>query len=683
MRLGAEGCDEEGGTATQIQIHYFAIGGNAANSSHQHNMGTAEETNATKPATTRHQNIHNLPLKEHLKLLAAFKQLRTCVQDGGPGVMHSTSAELGEDVPPPYSKEDDHANQATSSSSGSPQQQQQSSATGTSLPPQLDDTSNADKEARWTELLTRALIRFDRWLHLLIADASRGQAPRMQLTDLHLEPFKEHPIKDKGPFLSAAPLPARLLPPLDVALIWHCYMLNPARFIDDSMRIDHLRVLAGFQFPMRDVAAKLVHTENGFEYQVPHETIGLFEMKLQMPFDPFAAMRVSTSVLVDCPSPTCTGRTSMDYSELTRNPDWSTKCECCLQQINNNTCKGGRLFSDLESWCASTDMDRSGFRLRGGTFSPRDARPFFKDPFNPLLDRLFANKRTRTPLNADLHNVATWTPDEDVLGIIKSGNRSPGEIFSTSLDIIHMADVLRNAAVQVVPTKLFSATKRLEIVRVRTDMLMRYYIDSHPLTDFSLDLITAARRQESFIDEMKHLGWLDDGPSNDDLQNAMTRYKKWLRLLSLYPSYFLSPTLDIDLIWHTHQLSHVYYTDCYLILGRFLDHDDRVEKGDLKLAFQKTTDLWRKQYKQPYSLCGCCRHDSTFYRVTDTIKAKLKVKGKSKDAEAHDVIVNSRDRPDHPSVHNAVNIVGYTEEDTAKDEKKVTATATAHENAFG
>jgi hypothetical protein len=40
----------------------------------------------------------------------------------------------------------------------------------------------------------------------------------------------------------------------------------------------------------------------------------------------------------------------------------------------------------------------------------------------------------------------------------------------------------------------------------------------------------------------------------------------------------LVPTLDVDLIWHTHMLSPLdYRDDCQAILGRVLSHDAQME----------------------------------------------------------------------------------------------------------
>ncbi|KAH7907153.1 hypothetical protein BJ138DRAFT_532838 [Hygrophoropsis aurantiaca] len=55
------------------------------------------------------------------------------------------------------------------------------------------------------------------------------------------------------------------------------------------------------------------------------------------------------------------------------------------------------------------------------------------------------------------------------------------------------------------------------------------------------------------------------------------------------PASFFVPTLDIDLAWHTHQLmAKEYQNDCATLVGRYVDHDNKVEEGHLATAFDIT-----------------------------------------------------------------------------------------------
>ena len=59
------------------------------------------------------------------------------------------------------------------------------------------------------------------------------------------------------------------------------------------------------------------------------------------------------------------------------------------------------------------------------------------------------------------------------------------------------------------------------------------------------------------------------------------------------PDAFFVPTLDIDLAWHTHQLSGPKYnSDCLQLIGRFVDHNDKVEEVHLADAFDVTCRAW-------------------------------------------------------------------------------------------
>ena len=49
-------------------------------------------------------------------------------------------------------------------------------------------------------------------------------------------------------------------------------------------------------------------------------------------------------------------------------------------------------------------------------------------------------------------------------------------------------------------------------------------------------------------------------------------YYRFLDLMAVSTGSFFVPTLDIDLVWHTHQLMAPQYTqDCKKFIGRFLD----------------------------------------------------------------------------------------------------------------
>ena len=123
-----------------------------------------------------------------------------------------------------------------------------------------------------------------------------------------------------------------------------------------------------------------------------------------------------------------------------------------------------------------------------------------------------------------------------------------------------------------------------------------FLIDRPALT---VDLFRSARRNEDFPR-------LDDA----DLGEAIDRYVRFLILCAKHPNRPLSPTKDIDLVWHLHMLSpRGYVRDCEMIFGEVLDHDGGFGAGDeepeLRRVFAETADLWALEYAEPYVGDSC------------------------------------------------------------------------------
>lgn len=80
----------------------------------------------------------------------------------------------------------------------------------------------------------------------------------------------------------------------------------------------------------------------------------------------------------------------------------------------------------------------------------------------------------------------------------------------------------------------------------------------------------------------------------------------FLDLMNAHPFKMVSPTLDIDLAWHTHQLHGAAYgVDTRAVVGRFVDHDDAIVDVLLRDAYDVTSNLWAERFHTAYSGCGC------------------------------------------------------------------------------
>lgn len=129
-------------------------------------------------------------------------------------------------------------------------------------------------------------------------------------------------------------------------------------------------------------------------------------------------------------------------------------------------------------------------------------------------------------------------------------------------------------------------------------------VKDNATTDGSL--IAAVNRQESFVDKMHAQLWIRSPAVEGTLQRAIDRYHKFTQLFQLYPDTVLVPTLDIDLAWHTHQCSAAQYRRAMINgTGRFINHDDRIDRPVLDTGLEKTRRLFRIRFGQEYLCCNC------------------------------------------------------------------------------
>ncbi|KAL6233048.1 hypothetical protein BDW75DRAFT_216110 [Aspergillus navahoensis] len=124
--------------------------------------------------------------------------------------------------------------------------------------------------------------------------------------------------------------------------------------------------------------------------------------------------------------------------------------------------------------------------------------------------------------------------------------------------------------------------------------------------ELSIPLVNNVERQCVFVDKMHAHRWIRSPAVAGTLRRAIDRYDNFLHLFRLYPSQFLVPTLDIDLVWHTHQCSAAKYrTSVTRRVGRFINHEDKIGRGSLDDGFTNAEQWYRLQYGAQYQVCLC------------------------------------------------------------------------------
>ncbi|KAI1014633.1 hypothetical protein LB503_004108 [Fusarium chuoi] len=124
-------------------------------------------------------------------------------------------------------------------------------------------------------------------------------------------------------------------------------------------------------------------------------------------------------------------------------------------------------------------------------------------------------------------------------------------------------------------------------------------------SELAKQLRDAVIRQASFVDKMNSFMWLRSPALEGTIRRAITRYQNFCKLLKISKTTVV-PTLDIDLVWHTHQCTAKHYGQAMKVLtGKFVNHDDTIEKPQLGDGFGETRRLYRVYFGQEYRSCGC------------------------------------------------------------------------------
>ena len=92
----------------------------------------------------------------------------------------------------------------------------------------------------------------------------------------------------------------------------------------------------------------------------------------------------------------------------------------------------------------------------------------------------------------------------------------------------------------------------------------------------------------------------------DTMERLIVKYRRFIDIMVANPTHMAVPTLDVDLAWHTHQLSpQSYYGSTTTKASKFIDHDDKVSEDKLNTAFEWTSKTYQERYNDVYSECTC------------------------------------------------------------------------------
>ncbi|KAK0243464.1 hypothetical protein EDD85DRAFT_762579 [Armillaria nabsnona] len=441
-----------------------------------------------------------------------------------------------------------------------------------------------DKECRWSWFVGLAVERFERWC-------------------------KELTSADEMDFAN------QCLPPVDVIMVWHAYLLNPAYF---RVRVTGSRTWHAYLTLFPRVRADRAYQEQTcytIDSPPSDARVQTWLQKTHVPYDPFESAIVLTDREIACPQ--CLKKVNVRLAD--------SNSTGYLQQDFRSRCTGCRLMITKENLA-----------------------------FHKLVKDLVGTNAVLACVPA----VVTFFPLTDTLKfakVIKTG------ILEISPRAFPKGDAKTEEewVVKIQKQMDYSMEQIQRAIGPRMRMLSRIMSAYEDDKIFSLDLIGAVLRQGSFVDKMHKLGWTEPNffSSSEDevaLKHCTARYHAFLNLMSSSPASFFVPTLDIDLVWHTHQLmARQYSRECLEHVRRFADHDDKVAENRLSRAFDITCRAWQDRFGIPYTHCGCPLPGDTIGQRLSRLVSVHKQSG----PPTH--LVPPPDRSDllaatHPSDHNAV-----------------------------
>lgn len=414
-----------------------------------------------------------------------------------------------------------------------------------------------NKDQAWVVFVNRAVHRFYVWAS---ATWSRG-----------------------SPGLNEA-----IIPPLDVVMVWHSYLLNPQAYYEDSQRMDtkYCANLQTIQSMPLTLVSSLIDVQTLEAFPPSTERQSFWETTTSLPFAPPLVTGFSDVITLDCPL--CLQKNHQvkwisDDEKGFAQPGFEYTCDTCHDVFNKSNVGVRRFTEEVTRRRAGEKVYLSETLLepRTGKVDTRAADAFTTKVLKHLDDKFKISgpvAPNRIRLEASI-----------LAAMVKYD--------SNTLSIYLHKSVRPDYAPSQKPTQL-----------PRIQRLATAYSNAGLA---SLDLVGAVLRQGTFVDKMVQLGWTRPGRFDQaihlaPLVRSIARYHAFLDLMSCHPTSFLVPTLDIDLAWHSHQLKgEGYRNDTMNYLARTPNHEDSVESSTLSTGYDITARIWKERFGVPYSLCGC------------------------------------------------------------------------------
>lgn len=333
--------------------------------------------------------------------------------------------------------------------------------------------------------------------------------------------------------------------------------------------------------------------------------------------------------------------------------NFSHACQSCGAVMNHDFLRVAKLKEDVEN------IMLKDWPLGGTILAPLTGAPgLASEDEQQIVFNTFPNRLFRLALRSSvLELVNTEAPSiEDVKVLVEKAIADKATIKGVNAKSVFESGV----------------PQRYE--RLATRKVMTRYWQNN--TIFALDLGSAVVRQGIFVDKMYCIDWIHSPAARETMDRLLIKYSRFMRMMATYSNRVAVPTLDVDLGWHTHQLSPKAYFDYTMSKAKkFIDHDDKIDEDSLSKHFQWTSRVYESEYGELYSECTCwyCEgeliHHLLFAFLTQDLAVRAqthngKLFGTAKHEKAHNRFHESGaaklcppDNSAHISAHSSVTMV--------------------------
>ncbi|EED11448.1 conserved hypothetical protein [Talaromyces stipitatus ATCC 10500] len=476
------------------------------------------------------------------------------------------------------------------------------------------------EEKRWQVYVSRAVDRFREWWVSL-------PKYKKQPTVMSLKRYEMNPLTlDDNIGIS---LSEPELPPLDILMVWHSFMLNPRAYLEDCFRQAKMNLWAT-PFPW-DLVTQCISMDDEKRYyyhpsEKAHQQWNIrtgrkwdnledpLHHALKCPFCHKKTRVLWTKARITMLDPTRASLRGMtpgfENADGYADKSFSISCSGCHEQLDHD------YLSFIKFRIDNIALIKQHLPLPGTLYDP-----------NGVVKTSEKGKVKWPQLTPNYLFLDSGREFGDRMGNRANECRSVRQLadliyehvyrHNRKIQVLDMDSELANSDMFDLPEDMFNTSKGKGRGTLRR-MMSRYWGNS---SMFAIDLVGAVIRQGSFVQKMQKLNWLHSrsvSALHPLMEKFITKYYIFWKIIVDNPSQMVVPTLDVDLVWHTHQLNPKnYYT--YSIKTterrkpvRFIDHNDRIDEGRLSDSFEWTVRQYRKVTGgELYSECFCWYCEAT------------------------------------------------------------------------